>query len=125
MNFMSDSDLIDWEQLSMIFGEDETEIDADMTELFQEFVEDGTQRFAAIREASFAEQKDYIAKESHKLKGSASNFGFAHVSNLLGHIEDDIASITQEDFEASLRGAMSAFERCVLEVKSRYPALTE
>ena len=108
----------------MIFGEDETEIDADMSELFQEFVEDGTQRFAAIQGASFAEQKEYIAKESHKLKGSASNFGFAQVSNLLGHIEDDIATITQEDFETSLSGAMAAFERCVADVKLRYPTLT-
>lgn len=123
MNFMSDSELIDWEQLSMIFGEDDSEVDEDMKELFQEFVEDGTQRFAAIKGASFANQKEYIAKESHKLKGSASNFGFAQVANLLGHIEDDIASITEGDFESSLGEAAASFERCVADVKNRYPTL--
>ena len=123
MNYMSDSDLIDWEQLSMIFGEDETDIDDDMTELFQEFVEDGTQRFEAIQGASFADQKEYIAKESHKLKGSASNFGFAQVANLLGLIEDGINTIQQDEFESNLRGARANFERCVSEVTTRYPAL--
>ncbi len=120
---MSDSDLIDWEQLSMIFGEDESDIDDDMSELFQEFVADGTQRFEAIKGASFANQKDYIAKESHKLKGSASNFGFAHVASLLGHIEDDIASIDQADFDTSLQKAVVGFELCVSEVVARYPSL--
>lgn len=120
---MSDSELIDWEQLSMIFGEDEDEFDDDMAELFQEFVEDGLQRFAALKAAAFPEQKDFIAKESHKLKGSASNFGFARVAALLGHLEDDIESLDQQDLESTLNEAARDFDSCVEQVVGRYPAL--
>ena len=39
---MSDSAaLIDWEQLEMIFGEDDEDFDEDMAETLSEFVEDG------------------------------------------------------------------------------------
>lgn len=120
---MSDSELIDWEQLSMIFGEDEDEFDDDMAELFQEFVEDGLQRFAGLKAAAFPEQKDFIAKESHKLKGSASNFGFARVAALLGHLEDDIESLDQQDLESTLNEAARDFDSCVEQVVGRYPAL--
>ena len=120
---MSDSELIDWEQLSMIFGDDDEELDEDMSELFQEFIEDGNQRFESIKSAAFPEEKDLIAKESHKLKGSASNFGFSRVADLLGHIEDDIDSIDPQDFEASLSDAISGFDKCIGEVMSRYPTL--
>ena len=107
----------------MIFGDEDEDFDEDMAELFQEFVEDGNERFAAIKGASFPEQKELIAKESHKLKGSASNFGFARVSGLLAHIEDDIASLTLDDFETSLRQANRLFEESVQSVMARYPAL--
>ncbi|MDQ8202441.1 Hpt domain-containing protein [Pelagicoccus sp. SDUM812003] len=120
---MSDSELIDWEQLSMIFGEDDEEFDEDMAELFQEFIEDGNARFDAIKDASFPEQKEFIAKESHKLKGSASNFGFTQVANLLAHIEDDIGTIASDDVSESLEKAMAYFKQSIDAVVSKYPPL--
>ncbi len=119
---MSDSELIDWEQLEMIFGEEE-EFDEDMAELFHEFVEDGNVQFGKIDAAEFGSDRAVIAKESHKLKGSASNFGFTQVAKLLAHIEDDIATITVEDFEKSLEGARSGFEKSIETVMARYPGL--
>ena len=63
---MSDSGaLIDWEQLEMIFGEDDEDFDEDMAELFQEFVEDGAERFGILKAASFDAEIDMRGKESH------------------------------------------------------------
>ncbi|MBK1878191.1 Hpt domain-containing protein [Pelagicoccus mobilis] len=120
---MSDSELIDWEQLEMIFGEDEEDFDEDMAELFHEFVEDGNIQFGKINESEFAADKTKVAKESHKLKGSASNFGFTRVASLLAHIEDEIESITRDDFLSSLEQARSGFDRSIATVMERYPAL--
>ncbi|MBD5780783.1 Hpt domain-containing protein [Pelagicoccus sp. NFK12] len=120
---MSDSELIDWEQLEMIFGEEEDEFDEDMAELFHEFVEDGNGQFGKIDAAEFSTDRAVIAKESHKLKGSASNFGFTQVANLLAHIEDDIETLTADDFVNSLEAARSGFAKSVETVMARYPAL--
>ncbi|MDQ8184923.1 Hpt domain-containing protein [Pelagicoccus sp. SDUM812002] len=120
---MSDSELIDWEQLEMIFGEEEDEFDEDMAELFHEFVEDGNGQFGKIDAAEFSTDRVIIAKESHKLKGSASNFGFTRVANLLAHIEDDIETLTAEDFEKSLESARADFEKSIETVMARYPGL--
>lgn len=120
---MSDTDLIDWEQLEMIFGEEEEDIDEDMAELFHEFVEDGNLQFVKIASAAFETERDTIAKESHKLKGSSSNFGFARVASLLAHIEDDIESLAFDDFERSISEARSGFDKSIESVIGRYPAL--
>ncbi len=120
---MSDSGLIDWEQLEMIFGEDEDEFDEDMGELFQEFIEDGETRLATIKATSFDSERESIAKESHKLKGSSSNFGFVKVASALGNIENNIETISEEAYRASLTEAEAAFGESVGVVKGKYPAL--
>lgn len=106
----------------MIFG-DEEDFDADMAELYQEFIEDATGRFEIIKGSSFPADSDQIAKESHKLKGSASNFGFSRVASLLGRIENEIASISPEDYASCLSGAQQAFSESDRQVRSKYPAL--
>jgi len=120
---MSDSALIDWEQLEMIFGEDDEDFDAYMAELFQEFVEDGFERFGILKAASFETERDMLGKESHKLKGSSSNFGFARVASELGNIEDNIATLTYEAFQVSLLEAEKAFQDSAQDVKNKYSAL--
>ncbi|MBC2606971.1 Hpt domain-containing protein [Pelagicoccus albus] len=120
---MSDSELIDWEQLEMIFGEEDEEFDEDMADLFHEFVEDGNGQFSLINGTEFEADKAKVAKESHKLKGSSSNFGFTRVAEVLAHIEDDIATLTFEDFSASISEARSLFDASIQKVMERYPAL--
>lgn len=120
---MSDSDLIDWEQLEMIFGEDEEDFDDDMAELFQEFLEDAQSNFSAIEDASFGSDKEAIAKLSHKVKGSASNFGFSKVASILAHIENDMATLTEADYNHSLLEVESCFEASSIEVRNRYPGV--
>lgn len=107
----------------MIFGEDDEEFDEDMAELFHEFVEDGVERINTLKAASFEADKDMLGKESHKLKGSSSNFGYAKVATALANIEDNINTITLEAFKASLSEAESAFFASTEEVKSKYVAL--
>ncbi|MEM9158260.1 MAG: Hpt domain-containing protein [Verrucomicrobiota bacterium] len=119
---MSDA-LIDWEQLEMIFGEEEDEFDEDMAELFQEFVEDATGRFETIKGTDFGADKETIAKESHKLKGSAANFGFTEVASQLANIENNIDTISQDEYAGSLEKAEAAFGQSKAEVEGKYPAL--
>lgn len=119
---MSERSLVDWEQLSMIFG-DEEEFDEDMAELFVEFIEDGESRFRSIKSAAFPEQKQEIAKEAHKLKGSASNFGFIEVASQLGLVENNIETITADEYADCLEKAERAFSVSQQEVANRYPSL--
>ena len=120
---MSDSGLIDWEQLEMIFGEDEDDFDEEMGELFLEFVEDGNARIGTIKGFSFDSEKEAIAKESHKLKGSSSNFGFVRVASALGNIENNIDSISVEAYQASLSDAENDFGASIEEVTGKFPSL--
>ena len=107
----------------MIFG-DEDEFDEDMAELYQEFIEDATGRFQIIKGCSFPADREQIAKESHKLKGSASNFGFSKVAGLLGRIENEIATISEADYAQSLASAEADFGASDQQVRVKYPALS-
>lgn len=120
---MSESGLIDWEQLEMIFGEEDEEFDEDMAELFHEFVEDGKGCLESLKSASFETDKDSLCRNSHKLKGSSSNFGYSKVAKALANIEDNMAILTYEAFKASLSEAEIAFHESTEEVKRKYAAL--
>ena len=120
---MNDSELIDWEQLEMIFGEDEDEFDEEMGELFHEFVADGNARIVGIKAMTFDSDKDEIARESHKLKGSSSNFGFARVASSLANIENNIESISADEYLASLSQAEKDFNTSIEEVIGKFPGL--
>ena len=120
---MSNAELIDWEQLEMIFGEEDEEFDVEMGELFREFVEDGRERLVAIKATSFDANRDTIAKESHRLKGSSSNFGFQRVASSLGNIEDNIETISPDAYQASLTQAEGDFFASIKEVEAKYEAL--
>jgi len=120
---MSETELIDWEQLSMIFGEDEEDFDEDMAELYQEFLEDAVSRLQSLRSADFASEKEVIAKEAHKLKGSASNFGLAAMAAILGQIETEIEELSAEHYASALAAADSAYERSQKEISQKFPVL--
>ncbi len=120
---MSDSGLIDWEQLEMIFGEEDEEFDEEMGELFREFIEDGSNRLNIIKETSFDSDRETIAKESHRLKGSSSNFGFQSVAVGLAKIEDNIGTISSEAYHASLTQAEADFFASIKEVEAKYDGL--
>ena len=55
---MRDSELIDWEQLEMIFGEEEEEFDEEMGDLFREFIEDGRDRLVTLKGTVFDSNRE-------------------------------------------------------------------
>ncbi|MCH6257348.1 Hpt domain-containing protein [Puniceicoccaceae bacterium K14] len=120
---MSDSELIDWEQLEMVFG-DEDDFDEDMAELFQEFVEDANDHFTQISAEDFESSRELVAKLAHKVKGSCANFGFNGVATSLASIENGIADLALDTFNSLLATAKSDFQKSLEEVHSRYPALS-
>ena len=120
---MRDSELIDWEQLEMIFGEEEEEFDEEMGDLFREFIEDGRDRLVTLKGTVFDSNRETIARESHRLKGSSSNFGFTRVATSLANIEDNIETISPDAYQASLTQAEGDFFASIKEVEAKYEAL--
>ena len=120
---MRDSELIDWEQLEMIFGEEEEEFDEEMGDLFREFIEDGRDRLVTLKGTVFDSNRETIAWESHRLKGSSSNFGFTRVATSLANIEDNIETISPEAYQTSLTQAEVDFFASIKEVEAKYDGL--
>ena len=120
---MRDSELIDWEQLEMIFGEEEEEFDEEMGDLFREFIADGRDRLVTLKGTVFDSNRETIARESHRLKGSSSNFGFTRVATLLANIEDNIETISPEAYQTSLTQAEVDFFASIKEVEAKYDGL--
>ena len=120
---MRDSELIDWEQLEMIFGEVEDEFDEEMGDLFREFIEDGRDRLVTLKGTVFDSNRETIARESHRLKGSSSNFGFTRVATSLANIEDNIETISPEAYQTSLTQAEVDFFASIKEVEAKYDGL--
>ncbi|MBT3483447.1 MAG: Hpt domain-containing protein [Opitutales bacterium] len=120
---MRDSELIDWEQLEMIFGEEEEEFDEEMGDLFREFIEDGRDRLVTLKGTVFDSNRETIARESHRLKGSSSNFGFTRVATSLANIEDNIETISPEAYQTSLTQAEVDFFASIKEVEAKYDGL--
>ena len=120
---MRDSELIDWEQLEMIFGEQEEEFDEEMGDLFREFIEDGRDRLVTLKGTVFDSNRETIARESHRLKGSSSNFGFTRVATSLANIEDNIETISPEAYQTSLTQAEVDFFASIKEVEAKYDGL--
>lgn len=120
---MRDSELIDWEQLEMIFGEEEEEFDEEMGDLFREFIVDGRDRLVTLKGTVFDSNRETIARESHRLKGSSSNFGFTRVATSLANIEDNIETISPEAYQTSLTQAEVDFFASIKEVEAKYDGL--
>lgn len=105
----------------MIFGEGEA--DEAMVDLYREFLEDGEKSLAKIRGISPSADREALRSEAHKLKGSASNFGFARLSEILAEIENGAAALSAEDCGRLVGEAEDAFAYSRRQVVGRYPSL--
>lgn len=114
---------INWEQLSLIVGDDSTPADEEMTELYRLFVDDAGRRLRILNAPTATFDRTAVAKEAHKIRGAASSFGFDQVANLLRIVETEIAGLNQERVEEMLREALHLFEQSIREVSDRFPAL--
>lgn len=122
---MNNCQAINWDQLSLVIGEENEPADDEMRDLYKMFVEDASQRLRALREPSVASQPENVAKEAHKIRGAASSFGFEHVAGILRSVETQITELNPERIEQMLHTAVNSFEQSVAEVNSRYPNLVE
>jgi HPt (histidine-containing phosphotransfer) domain-containing protein len=115
--------MINWDQLSLVVGDDGGPGDEEMKDLFRLFVEDASQRLRALCVPGKSADRTFVAKEAHKIRGAASSFGFEHVSTLLRTVEAESGALSTERLEEMLREAVGIFEQSVVEVHGRYPAL--
>lgn len=114
---------INWEQLSLVLGDDANPADEEMKDLFRLFVSDAGTRLRTLTAPDRVFERTPIAKEAHKIRGAASSFGFDHVAGLLRTIEGQITELSQERIEDMLRESLASFEQSVREVQERHPEL--
>jgi HPt (histidine-containing phosphotransfer) domain-containing protein len=75
--------VVDWEQLDMVaFG-----YTPDFVEIYSEFLDQTPALLDAIGKARLRGDVSAVAELSHKLKGSALNFGFCGVSAPMAQLE--------------------------------------
>ena len=115
---------INWEQLSLVVGDEDGPADEEMQDLFRLFVDDASQRLRGLCTAGRSDDRAAVAKEAHKIRGAASSFGFEHVAVLLRTIEMQIADLPQQCIDNMLQEALAAFAQSVQEVHDRFPALS-
>jgi HPt (histidine-containing phosphotransfer) domain-containing protein len=115
--------IINWEQLSLVVGDDSMPGDDEMKELYRLFVEDAGQRLRALVAPDLPFERMRVAKEAHKIRGAASSFGFEQVAVLLRTVETQIGELPQDRIEQLLHEALACFEHSTREVQGRYPAL--
>lgn len=115
--------LINWEQLSLVVGDELNPADEEMKDLFRLFVDDASRRLGTLCAGDTPFDRTYIGKEAHKIRGAASSFGFEQMANLLRDVEMQAQTIAQAQLEGLVREAHSVFEQSVREVRDRYPGL--
>jgi HPt (histidine-containing phosphotransfer) domain-containing protein len=120
---MNSAMAINWEQLSLVLGDDANPADEEMKDLFRLFVSDAGARLRGLTAPDRSPELSPIAKEAHKIRGAASSFGFDHVSNLLRIVEGQINELPLARIDELLREALVSFEQSVREVQERHPDL--
>ena len=115
--------LINWEQLSLVVGDELNPADEEMKDLFRLFVDDAGRRLSTLCSPSTPFDRTVIAKEAHKIRGAASSFGFEQMAGLLRDVEMQAPSVAQAHLENLVREANVLFDQSVREVRDRYPGL--
>ncbi|MBE2214680.1 MAG: Hpt domain-containing protein [Opitutaceae bacterium] len=121
---MNSAMLINWEQLSLVVGDELSPADEEMKDLFRLFVDDAGRRLDTLCSGANPFDRTFIAKEAHKIRGAASSFGFEQMAGLLKDVEMQAQTVAQAQLEGLVREARSLFEQSVREVRDRYPGLT-
>lgn len=121
---MNSAMLINWEQLSLVVGDELNPADEEMKDLFRLFVDDAGRRLGTLCSTSSPFDRTFIAKEAHKIRGAASSFGFEQMAGLLKDVEMQAQTVAQAQLESLVREAHALFEQSVREVRDRYPGLT-
>jgi len=120
---MINQESVNWDQLSMILGEEGEPVDEEMAELFRDFVDDAACRLAQLNSKDPVSDPDGVAQESHKIRGAALSFGFEQFASILETVERRVLELTPEEIERLLAGAGDVFEQSRNQVGRRYAYL--
>ncbi len=120
---MNSSNVINWEQLSLVVGDENEPGDAEMIDLYHLFVDDAGRRLRALAVPTAELDRTAVAKEAHKIRGAAASFGFDRVADILRTVETQIAELPPQRVGELLAEAVTLFEASLRGVVERYPAL--
>ncbi|BET65370.1 hypothetical protein ASA1KI_02880 [Opitutales bacterium ASA1] len=120
---MSTNEEINWEQLSLVVGDENDPGDEEMKDLYRLFVDDAGQRLGRLCDSQAGHELIFIAKESHKIRGAAASFGFDRVAEFLRVVESQIETLPRARIEELLVQARAAFDNSVRCVAARFPGL--
>ncbi|TVR47979.1 MAG: Hpt domain-containing protein [Puniceicoccaceae bacterium] len=113
--------MIDWDQIEILFGEPGEAIDAEMVELFHQFTRESGARLDTLKAGSVP-PVETLAREAHRIRGAAANFGFSTVAELLLELEHGAPGFTGDQTLALLAKIHDSFLASIREVEARYPA---
>ena len=120
---MNSTTYINWEQFSLVVGEENEPVDEEMKELYVMFLGDAGERLAGLNDTGREFVRSDIAKEAHKIRGAASSFGFDMVAGVLATVETQIGELSQERIKSMLVDVQRGFEQSIREVNERHPGL--
>lgn len=120
---MINQESVNWDQLSMILGEEGEPVDEEMAELFRDFVDDAARRLEQLNSKDPVSDPDGVAQEAHKIRGAALSFGFEQFASILETVERRVLELTPEEIERLLAGAGDVFEQSRNLVVRRYAYL--
>lgn len=114
---------INWEQLSMILGDEGDPIDEEMADLFRDFIDDADRRLDTLASLDPVSNPDGVAHEAHKIRGAALSFGFERFASILQTVETRVLELSPDEIERLLVAAREGFGRSRGEVERRYAYL--
>jgi len=120
---MNHQEFVNWDQLSMIMGEEGEPVDVEMAELFRDFVDDAARRLAQLDSKDPVSDPEGVAQEAHKIRGAALSFGFEQLASILETVERRVLELTPEEIGRLLAAAVDVLEQSRNLVGRRYAYL--
>jgi len=112
---MSDSPVVDWEQLDMIADG----FTPDFVEIYREFEADLPRILGEAKSAMADGDAPRAARAAHQAKGSAANFGFFGFSGVMSRIEAQAKGGSLDGLDGELETARRLFGESLALVKSQ------
>jgi HPt (histidine-containing phosphotransfer) domain-containing protein len=120
---MINQDSVNWDQLSMILGEEGDPVDEELADLFRDFIDDSARRLVELSSLDPVSEPDGVAHEAHKIRGAALSFGFEQFASILHTVETRVLELTPEEIGRLMDAAHETFERSKDLVAQRYAYL--
>ena len=120
---MTYQDSINWDQLTMIFGEEGDPVDEELADLFRDFTDDASRRLVQLGSLDPTNNPEGVAHEAHKIRGASLSFGFEQFASILQTVETRVLELTPEEIGRLLSAARDTFEHSKDMVGQRYAYL--